>query len=151
MPTEPAPLVEVAQAAVAAGDWITARTAFEALVSREPAAEMLAGLGDALWWLGETDKAVRYQQQAYAAFQHRGDAASSTMIAVGLYLTYRVSLGNVAAARGWLARPGRSTCHRVQPRPLGGVGGAAAGARQCRPGHGRAAGHRRARDRGPVR
>ncbi len=97
----------VAQAAAAAGDWSAARAVFELLVAEEPAAEALAGLGDALWWLGETDQAVHFQQQAYAAFQHRHDAANSTMIAVGLYLTYRVSLGNVAAARGWLARAAR--------------------------------------------
>ena len=77
------------------------------MTAREPAAEALAGLGDVLWWLGETDGAVRCQERAYAAFQHRGDPANSAMIAVGLYLTYRVSLGNAAAARGWLARASR--------------------------------------------
>ena len=106
MPT-PSELLETAQAAVASGDWATARSAFEALTEHEPSAEALAGLGDVLWWLGETDKALRCQEQAYAAFQHRGDPANSAMIAVGLYLTYRVSLGNVAAARGWLARASR--------------------------------------------
>jgi DNA-binding CsgD family transcriptional regulator/tetratricopeptide (TPR) repeat protein len=107
MSTEPDQLAEAARAAVTAGDWAAARSAFEALAAREPVAEALAGLGDVLWWLGETDEAVRYQEQAYAAFQRRGDPANGAMIAVGLYLTYRVSLGNAAAARGWLARAAR--------------------------------------------
>lgn len=96
-----------AQTAAASGDWATARACFEALVEREPSPEALAGLGDTLWWLGRTDDAVRFQEQAYAAFRHRGDAAQSALAAVGLYLLYRVSLGNVAAARGWLARAAR--------------------------------------------
>ena len=96
-----------ARAAVAVGDWPEARRAFEAWVGKEPTAEALAGLGDVLWWLGETDDAVKYQAQAYAAFRRRHDPANSTMMAVGLYLLYRASLGNAAAARGWLARAGR--------------------------------------------
>ncbi len=112
-------LVETAQAAVVAGDWATARGAFEVLAAREPAAEVLFGLGDVLWWLGETDEAVRYLARAYAAFQHDGDPASGAMVAVALYLTERVSLGNTAAARGWLARAARLAADSRLP-PLAG-------------------------------
>ena len=100
-------MAQAARAAVASGDWTTARALFEALVEREPAPEVLAGLGDTLWWLGRTDDAIRYQEQAYAAFRRCGDRARSALTAVGLYLLYRVSLGNTAAARGWLARAAR--------------------------------------------
>ncbi len=107
MATEPEQFVEAAQVAVAAGDWAAARSAFEVLVAGDPTPESLAGLGDVLWWLGETDQSVRCQEQAYAGFQHRGDPAGGAMAAVGLYLVYRVSLGNTAVARGWLARAAR--------------------------------------------
>jgi DNA-binding CsgD family transcriptional regulator len=107
MPSVPDELAGAAQAALAVGDWHEARRAFEAWVGEEPTAEALAGLGDVLWWLGETDDAVRYQTQAYVAFRRRHDAANSTMMAVGLYLLYRASLGNAAAAHGWLARAAR--------------------------------------------
>jgi DNA-binding CsgD family transcriptional regulator len=100
-------LAETARTAAAAGDWDTAREAWATLLATEPTAEALAGLGDVLWWLGRTDESVRYQEQAYAAFRHRGDPANSIMAAVGLFLIYRVSLGNVAASRGWLARSAR--------------------------------------------
>ena len=100
-------MAQAARTAVASGDWITARTLFETLVEREPTPEALAGLGDTLWWLGRTDDAIKYQERAYAAFRRDGDAAHSALTAVGLYLLYRISLGNAAAARGWLARAAR--------------------------------------------
>lgn len=103
---------EAARAAVAEGDWRAARRAFEALLGQDPTAEVLAGLGDVLWWLGETDASVRHREQAYVAFRQRDDPENAATIAVGLYLTYRVSLGNVAAARGWLARAARLVSDR---------------------------------------
>lgn len=107
MSSGPDELAERAQAAAAAGDWVSARRAFTTLLARAPSAEALAGLGDVLWWLGETDAAVRHHEQAYAEFRRRGDPVGSAMTAVGLYLVNRVSLGNVAAARGWLSRAAR--------------------------------------------
>ena len=100
-------LAETARSAVAQLDWAAARRAFEELAADRPSAEVLAGLGDVLWWLGETGGAVRCQERAFAAFRHRGDAAAAATVGVGLYLVYRVSLGNTAAARGWLARVSR--------------------------------------------
>jgi DNA-binding CsgD family transcriptional regulator len=100
-------MAHAARAATASGDWVSAREWFEALVERAPSPEALAGLGDTMWWLGRTDDAVRLQEQAYVAFRRSGGAAQSAVIAAGLYLLYRVSLGNAAAARGWLARAAR--------------------------------------------
>jgi DNA-binding NarL/FixJ family response regulator len=100
-------LAEVAQSAMSRGDWAAARIAFETLVEREPTAESLFGLGDVLWWLGETAQAVGYQQRAYAAYRRRGDGKNAAMTAAGLYLTYRVSLGKTAVADGWLGRAAR--------------------------------------------
>ena len=93
--------------ALAAGAWGDARDAFEALLEREPVPEALAGLGDALWWLGETDAAIACQARAYAAFRRRPDPLQSGLAAISLYFLYRVSLGNRAAAHGWLCRAAR--------------------------------------------
>ena len=112
-------MARAARTAVASGDWAAARACFETLVEREPTPEALAGLGDTLWWLGRTDDAIRYQEQAYAAFRRYGDAAQSALTAAGLYLLYRVSLGNTAAARGWLARAARLV-EEAGPGPLAG-------------------------------
>ncbi|QGN33270.1 tol-pal system YbgF family protein [Microlunatus sp. Gsoil 973] len=58
-------LADVARAAVEAGDWTRARRAFESLVERDATAEALLGLGDTLWWLGETANAIRNLERAY--------------------------------------------------------------------------------------
>ena len=100
-------LLRDAEAALERGDWRAARTSFEASLAREESAEALLGLSDALWWLGETDGAVHRGERAYAAFRHRGDLVSAAQAAVMLYFHYRVSLGNAAAARGWLGRAAR--------------------------------------------
>ena len=60
-----------------------------------------------LWWVGETQASVQHHERAYAAFRHRDDLPNAAMGAVGLYLTYRASLGRTAVARGWLARAAR--------------------------------------------
>ena len=92
------------EAALAAGDWAAARTAFEAA---EPTAEALAGLGTALMWLGDIDAAVQAREQAYAAFCRRPEPMHAAITALSLYFLFRSSLGNVAASRGWLARAAR--------------------------------------------
>ncbi len=89
--------------ALNAGEWTVARGAFEAALEQEESAEALAGLGDALWWLGETDDAVEHIERAYAAFRRRPDPAQAAAAAVGLYFLNRISLGNRAIARGWLS------------------------------------------------
>ena len=59
-------LLAAGRAALAAGDWSLARRSFEAALGLEEAAEALAGLSDALWWLGESEAAVRSGERAYA-------------------------------------------------------------------------------------
>ncbi len=100
-------LLEEGRVALERGDWTAARAAFEASVEQGETPEALAGLGDSLWWLGETDGAVRCAERAYAGFRRRRDVVSATLAAVTLYFHYRVSLGNASAAHGWLARAAR--------------------------------------------
>ena len=100
-------LLAEAQTAAAVGDWAGARSAFEAALELDESAEALFGLGNTLWWLGETDGAVRDLERAYAAFRRRPDPAQATLAAIYLCLTYRASLGNDAASRGWLGRAAR--------------------------------------------
>lgn len=104
---DPDDLLAAGSAALAAGQWAGARAAFEDALAREPTAEAHAGLADVLWWVGETQASVQHHERAYAAFRHRDDLPNAAMGAVGLYLTYRASLGRTAVARGWLARAAR--------------------------------------------
>jgi ATP/maltotriose-dependent transcriptional regulator MalT len=108
-----------AQKALEAGEWSVAREAFEAALVHDESAEALLGLGNALWWLGETGASVRSLERAYAAFRRRPDPAQAVLAAVSLCLTYLASLGNQAASRGWLARAARL----VEDSELAGLGG----------------------------
>ena len=108
------------QEALARGAWEEARSAFEeALGQRDPArfssgaadrpeetAEVLLGLGNALWWLGEIREAVRCWEQAYATFRPI-DPVQATNVALQLGFVYLANLGNDAAAAGWAAHAAR--------------------------------------------
>ncbi len=107
MSAEAEALLGEARATLDRGDWAAARSSFEASLERKETPEALLGLSDALWWLGDTDGAVRCGERAYAGFRRRQDAVQATLAAVALYFHYRVSLGNAAAARGWLGRAAR--------------------------------------------
>ena len=107
MPGNAEALLADAQSALEAGEWTTARASFEAALEREESAEALSGLGNALWWLGDTEASVRYQERAYAAFRRRPDPEQAALAAIYLCLIYRASLANFAASRGWLGRAAR--------------------------------------------
>ena len=99
--------MERAAAALVDGDWQTARACFETALQQQESPEGLFGLGTALWWLGETEAALRAQERAYAGFRKRPDPPSAALAAISLCFTYRASLGNYAASRGWVGRLSR--------------------------------------------
>lgn len=90
--------------ALEAGQWAQARAAFEEALVGTGSADALAGLGDALFFLGEVGESVRCRERAYAASRRAGNVPEAVDSAVWLCLVYGMSLGNEAAARGWLAR-----------------------------------------------
>jgi ATP/maltotriose-dependent transcriptional regulator MalT len=102
--------MERAAAALAAGEWEKARACFESELADRESPERLAGLGTALWWLGETDAAVTALERAFAGFRYRPDppsASQAARAALMLCLLYGSSLGNLAAAHGWVERLAR--------------------------------------------
>ena len=100
-------LLGEARTALDAGDWSAARASFESSLAERETPQALAGSSEALWWLGDTEAAVRYGERAYACFRRRGDIAPAVLAAITLYFHYRMSLGNTAAARGWSGRAAR--------------------------------------------
>jgi tetratricopeptide (TPR) repeat protein len=100
-------LHQAGKVALGAGEWEAARVSFQAALEQEESAEALYGLGTALYWLAETEAAVHALERAHAEFRHRPDPAQAGFIAVELCLYYAASLGNLAAARGWLGRAAR--------------------------------------------
>lgn len=107
MDAEGTELLEEGQAAIASGRWSAAADAFRALLERERDADALFGLGIASFWLGETRTAMRRWEQAYVAYRRRPDPAQAAFAAIYLSLASRMSLGNLAAAHGWLGRAAR--------------------------------------------
>ncbi|TDO34294.1 regulatory LuxR family protein [Kribbella sp. VKM Ac-2527] len=89
--------------ALAAGEWVKAREAFGESVGVEETAEGLAGLGTAVWWLGEVREAFSCWERAYTGFS-RSDPAQAVFMAVGLSVLYDANFGDRAAAKGWAAR-----------------------------------------------
>jgi DNA-binding CsgD family transcriptional regulator len=107
------------QAALGAGRWGEARDAFEAVLAERESAEAAAGLGAALWWLGESAAGVSHGSRAYALFRRNGDLAGAVRSAVWLGITYKSDFANYAAANGWLGRAERLLAQE-QPGPLHG-------------------------------
>ncbi len=120
-PSQPQ-LVEAGREALLRGAWEEARSAFEralytgdrdaakhsfrAVLDPEGGAEILSGLAEALWWLGEIRESVRCWERAYAAFRRRPDPVQAANVALWLAMIYQANLGNQAAA-GWTARATR--------------------------------------------
>jgi ATP/maltotriose-dependent transcriptional regulator MalT len=94
-------------AALEAGDWTAARDAFREALALGETPEALNGLGEALWWLGETSASIDYRERAYSGFRARPDPARAVGIALGLSIHYQANVGNAPASSGWLARARR--------------------------------------------
>src|SRR5215211_7676295 len=90
--------------ALASGDWETARAAFESALHAEELPDALDGIGRALWWLRDSERAVVYRERAYSGFRREGQLARAARIALWLSREYALVWGNEAAANGWLSR-----------------------------------------------
>jgi DNA-binding NarL/FixJ family response regulator len=89
------------------GDRDAAKHSFRAVLDPEGRAEILSGLAEALWWLGEIREALDCWERAYSGFRQRPDPAQAAFVAIQLGLLYDANLGNHAAAAGWVARAAR--------------------------------------------
>ena len=99
--------IEAGQEALARGAWEEARSALENALQADESPEVLFGLGEALWWLGEIRESVRCWEQAYVAFRRRPDPVQAANVALQLTFLYQDNLGNHAAAAGWAAHAAR--------------------------------------------
>ena len=64
------------------------------------------GLGQALWWQNELERAIQLRERAFGEFARRGDRARAGAIAVFLAREYFTVHGDFAVANGWLTRAG---------------------------------------------
>jgi DNA-binding NarL/FixJ family response regulator len=97
--------VDRASAALASGDWEAARDLFLVIVAdASPSAEVLDGLGRALWWLKDVPSAIEIRARAFGAYIEEGKRAQAARLAVWLSRELRNLFRTDAAASGWLAR-----------------------------------------------
>jgi DNA-binding CsgD family transcriptional regulator/tetratricopeptide (TPR) repeat protein len=95
-----------ARAALARADWPAARDLYAAAVEAEAGPEAVDGLGQALWWLGETERAIELRARAFAEHRRRGDRERAVHLAVYLAAEARIA-GNASLSQGWLGRAER--------------------------------------------
>jgi tetratricopeptide (TPR) repeat protein len=119
--------IEAGQQALERGAWEEARSAFERVLSTndegapersppEGSAEIVSGLAEALWWLGEIRESLECWERAYLGFRTRSDPAQAASVAIQLGVLYDANFGNHAAAAGWVARAARLVDeHALEP------------------------------------
>ena len=89
--------------AMASGDWCGARDVFVAVLDGAEVPEALLGLGNACYWLGDLPGMMQTLERAYAAARQRPDPVLAAAAALSLVGYHKQFVGNLAAARGWLA------------------------------------------------
>jgi ATP/maltotriose-dependent transcriptional regulator MalT len=94
-------------AALAAGRWEDARTAFERAVAARETGDGHFGLAAALWWLGDNHGSVAHCTRAYSLFRRSGETASAVQCALWLGIVYKANFANFVAANGWISRADR--------------------------------------------
>ncbi len=93
--------------ALAAGDWPAARDRFVEACTAAETPEALLGLANACYWLGDLEVMLDSLERAYRAARAGGPPALAAAAAMSLVGYHKQFVGNMAAARGWLARAGR--------------------------------------------
>jgi DNA-binding CsgD family transcriptional regulator len=95
-------LIADGRAALAACEWATARSCFEHARATTETAEVLDGLGQAWYWLGDYPRALALRERAFGLYRQRGDHRPAVLVAVQLAALHGMIFGNGAALNGWL-------------------------------------------------
>ena len=88
-------------------DWESARVAFESALAAGESADARAGLGQAMWFLGDIAGGIAMRERAFEQLVRDGRCSDGARIAVWVSHQHLIA-GRVSAARGWLARSERA-------------------------------------------
>ena len=88
-------------------DWESARFAFESVLAAGESADARAGLGQALWFLGDIAGAIAMRERAFEEHVRAGRSSDAARLAVWVSHQHLIA-GRTSAARGWLARSERA-------------------------------------------
>ena len=95
-----------ARAAAGRQAWRAAYAAFGEVDTAELAAADLENYGEAAWWSGKIDEAIRHREKAFAAYTSEGDARGAARVAITLAWDYE-GKGSFAVSHGWFANAER--------------------------------------------
>jgi DNA-binding CsgD family transcriptional regulator len=100
----PDELLRLGREALAAAEWQGARAFFEQAAEFGETVEALEGLGEALHFGGEQERAIDVKERVFAEYERRGLKTEAAEVARWLAFLHVSVHGNVAAANGWMAR-----------------------------------------------
>jgi class 3 adenylate cyclase len=94
--------LEEARAAAGRQAWRAAYAAFGNVEASELSAADLENYGEAAWWSGRIDEAIRHRERAYAAYTALGDTIGAARMALALCWDYE-GKGSFSVSHGWFA------------------------------------------------
>ncbi len=95
-----------ARAAAARQAWRAAYSAYLEAGAAALTASDLESFGEAAWWSGKIDEAIRHREKSFAAYSSDGDARSAARLALTLAWDYE-GKGSFAVSHGWFANAER--------------------------------------------
>jgi len=107
MPTDIENQASAGFAAMAAANWSESRDAFAAVLQVSEVPEALIGLANTYYFLGDLPAMMDSLEKAYAASLRLHNPMLAAVAAMSLVGYQKQFLGNLPAARGWLARAAR--------------------------------------------
>jgi class 3 adenylate cyclase len=94
--------LDEARAAAGRQAWRAAYAAFGEVDASELSATDLESYGEAAWWRGKIEEAIRHRERAFAAYTADGDTLGAARMALTLGWDYE-GRGAFAVAGGWIA------------------------------------------------
>ncbi|MET0560872.1 MAG: adenylate/guanylate cyclase domain-containing protein [Gaiellaceae bacterium] len=95
-----------ARAAATRQAWRAAYSAYVGADAGALTASDLENFGEAAWWSGKIDEAIRHREKSFAAHTSDGDARSAARLALTLAWDYE-GKGSFAVSHGWFANAER--------------------------------------------
>lgn len=95
-------LIAEGRSALAGCEWQSARSCFEQAHQLAETAEVLDGLGQTLYWLGDYRRALSLRERAFGLYRQRGEHRPAILVAVQLAALHGMIFDNGAALSGWL-------------------------------------------------
>ena len=93
--------LDQARAAARRQAWRAAYAAFGDVDAAELSAADLENYGEAAWWSGKVDEAIRHREKAFAGYTSEGDTRGAARLAMTLAWDYE-GKGSFAVSSGWM-------------------------------------------------